>query len=114
MPKALSVRQPYAWLIVTGHKPIENRTWNTLYRGSLLIHAAKKLHAHDADEIMRRFGVKVPDDLPIGGIVGQVELVDVVTSHASKWFVGPYGFVLTRPRSCVLRPCSGAVGMFTV
>jgi hypothetical protein len=31
--KTLSVRQPYAWLIVAGFKPIENRTWRTTYRG---------------------------------------------------------------------------------
>jgi len=36
---SLSIRQPWAWLIVQGHKPIENRTWPTTYRGPLLIHA---------------------------------------------------------------------------
>ena len=31
--KILSVRQPWAWLIVAGHKDIENRKWRTSYRG---------------------------------------------------------------------------------
>jgi hypothetical protein len=40
--KTLSVRQPYAWLIVAGFKTIENRTWRTNYRGPLQIHASQK------------------------------------------------------------------------
>ena len=38
--KVLSVRQPWAWLIVAGYKDIENRTWSTPYRGELAIHAS--------------------------------------------------------------------------
>ena len=37
----LSVRQPWAWLILQGLKPIENRTWSTPYRGPLQLHAGK-------------------------------------------------------------------------
>lgn len=40
--KALSLRQPWAWLVVTGYKTIETRTWKTNYRGLLLIHASGK------------------------------------------------------------------------
>jgi hypothetical protein len=32
--KALSIRQPWASLIVAGYKDIENRSWRTSYRGS--------------------------------------------------------------------------------
>lgn len=51
---ALSVRQPYAWLIVNGHKPFENRDWSRQFPAlawllkrlqeaplMILIHAAK-------------------------------------------------------------------------
>ncbi|MEI3544750.1 MAG: ASCH domain-containing protein [Alphaproteobacteria bacterium] len=38
----LSIRQPWAWLIVNGYKDIENRTWPTHFRGKVLIHAGKK------------------------------------------------------------------------
>jgi len=31
--KALSILQPWAWLVVNGHKDIENRTWGTGFRG---------------------------------------------------------------------------------
>src|SRR5580765_3071606 len=40
--KALSIRQPWAWLIVNGHKPVENRSWPTKYTGKLLIHAGQR------------------------------------------------------------------------
>jgi hypothetical protein len=42
--KALSIRQPWAHLIVAGIKQIENRTWTTRYRGPLLIHAGQLWH----------------------------------------------------------------------
>ena len=35
--KVIVVRQPWAWLIVHGYKDIENRSWRTRYRGTLLI-----------------------------------------------------------------------------
>ena len=38
--KTLSIRQPYASLICRGIKTIENRSWDTFYRGKLLIHAS--------------------------------------------------------------------------
>jgi hypothetical protein len=39
--RVLTVCQPYAHLIATGAKPIENRTWQTFYRGPLAIHAGR-------------------------------------------------------------------------
>ncbi len=38
---ALSIRQPWAWLIINGYKDIENRSWPTNYRGTFFIHASK-------------------------------------------------------------------------
>lgn len=39
--RALSVRQPFAWAIAVGAKPVENRTYGTRYRGLLAVHASK-------------------------------------------------------------------------
>ena len=50
---ALSIRQPWAWLIVNGYKDIENRNWKTNFRGKILVHAAKgmtKAEYEDADD----------------------------------------------------------------
>ncbi len=42
---AFSVKPKYASLIVAGTKRIENHTWQTHYRGPLLIHAAQPVGA---------------------------------------------------------------------
>jgi hypothetical protein len=39
--KCLSLKQPYAELLVSGKKTIECRTWSTRFRGEFLIHASK-------------------------------------------------------------------------
>lgn len=40
--KALSIREPWASLILSGKKTIETRTWKTKYRGKILLCASKK------------------------------------------------------------------------
>ena len=105
MVKIISVRQPWAWLIVAGHKDIENRTWRTSYRGRLLIHAS--LATEPDDFPMQRqwienwTGIVIPEDLPRGAIVGSATLshVDCGDGYqgdglacSSPWFEGPYGF----------------------
>lgn len=39
--KCLTISQPFASLIASGEKWVENRTWETLYRGPIGIHAGK-------------------------------------------------------------------------
>ena len=117
--KALSIRQPWAELIVAGHKDIENRRWRTDYRGPVLIHAGVNIEPIDADLrewVKRVSGFDLPQaaDLPRGGIVGQVEIVDLVQSSSSPWFSGPYGFVLANARRLPFRPMSGQPGLFEV
>lgn len=41
--KAITIRQPWAWCILEAGKNIENRSWNTNYRGRFLIHTSKKV-----------------------------------------------------------------------
>lgn len=38
---ALSIKQPWAWMIASGLKTIETRTWDVSYRGELLIVSSK-------------------------------------------------------------------------
>ena len=47
-----------------------------------------------------------------GGIIGSVELVDVVEQSASPWFFGPVGFVLRNPKPCKFIPMKGQLGFF--
>lgn len=119
---ALSVRQPWAWAIIHAGKPIENRSWQAVnhglrQRGRIAIHTAKGMSREEyeeAREFMASIGVTCPAaiDLLRGGIIGSVEVVDVVTSHSSPWFFGPRGLVLKDPRPCEFIPAVGALGYF--
>jgi hypothetical protein len=51
-PVALSVRQPWAWAIVSGYKDVENRSWPTNYRGTLFIHAGQRLDRAGLDVLI--------------------------------------------------------------
>src|SRR5262245_50013899 len=109
---ALSVRQPWAWAIVAGHKNIENRSWSTTHRGPLLIHAGQTMSNEDLERIEEyadALGFKAPrpDALLRGGIIGAVDVVDVVKAHASPWFKGPEGWILQNARRLPFRPLQG-------
>lgn len=117
--KALSVRQPWAWLIVHGHKPLENRSWATSYRGPLLIHAAKgmtRAEYEDAASLCSKAAVTLPafEDLERGGIVGQVTVTGCVDDSPSLWFFGKYGFELADAKPLPFMPCKGQLSLFDV
>jgi hypothetical protein len=118
--KTLSIRQPWAWLILNAGKDIENRDWPTKVRGNLLIHASKGMtqtEYRDAcqfvfDRVSKKISLPQVDVLKRGGIVGMVEIVDCVSRSSSPWFVGRYGFVLKNPYPMPFRPCAGQLGFF--
>lgn len=123
--KALSVRQPWAWLLAQGFKDIENRSRFTHYRGPLLIHASKLLRPAEY-AFCRDFLASKPElrhlieqlpaavDLQLGGIVGQVDVVGCCNGHLSPWFMGPYGYVVRDQKTLPFRPYTGALGFFNV
>lgn len=95
--KALSIIQPWASLIATGIKDIENRTWRTSYRGEFLIHASGKHlklgwaaltpeQYKAAQRLICPFGT-VNDSklLPVSAIIGKATLADCVQNHPSVW-----------------------------
>jgi hypothetical protein len=114
--KVIVIRQPWAWLIVHGYKDIENRSWVTRYRGTLLIQASASPPAKCRLEAIRLFarkrGIELPEQFEFGGIVGSVQLEDCVTSSRSKWFEGPIGWVLSKPKSLRFIPLKGQLGLF--
>jgi gamma-glutamylcyclotransferase (GGCT)/AIG2-like uncharacterized protein YtfP len=74
--RALSVRQPWATLIVMGRKPNEYRSARTARRGRVFIHAAATMGKTERAAAIRE-GLD-PDALPRGVIIGSVEIVDSV------------------------------------
>jgi predicted transcriptional regulator len=103
--KALSIREPWAGLIVDGKKSIELRTWRTHYRGPALIHRSGKN----------------------GGIIGSMEIVDVIKiesleqfrtlhnkHHAPEDFFQKklYGWIINNARPVDLIPCKGRLGLW--
>lgn len=56
-------------LIIQGNKRFEFRSWQTKYRGDLLIHARKGIDK----ETMKRLVKYIPEDMPTGKILGKVK-----------------------------------------
>jgi hypothetical protein len=121
--KALTVKQPWPYAIFHLGKPIENRDWDTRFRGDIAIHTSKKVSKADfalscaaiAHIVGEVDSVPPQNELPHGYIVGMVEIVDCISTSDSPWFFGDYGFVLANP---VLLPepipASGALGLWDV
>jgi len=115
--KALSIKNPWAWLIVNGYKDIENRSWPTQLRGKILIHVGKSIDWEGCVEAGRIVHPMPPPEIfeaDLGGIIGEVEIVDCVTKSDSPWFSGPYGFVLANAKRLPFMPLRGQLGFFEV
>lgn len=86
----ISLYQPYAMLVVLGIKRFETRAWNTSYRGPLGIHATAVMpdwcrnvcQQHPIQNRLLDYGIRL-DMLPLGKIVGMVDLVD--TQSTEDW-----------------------------
>ena len=72
--KVLTIKQPWASLIMQKDKRFEFRSWQTKYRGEILIHAGKGIDK----EAVKRLQKYIPKDMPTGKILGKATLVDCV------------------------------------
>ena len=143
LPKmALSLRQPWAFFMLSlppEHlKRIENRDWNTSFRGEVWVHASKsmtKIEFYEACDLRSRPASRVTccldsDALPRGGIVGRWRIVDValprgmrrvgreLVPHERKgdrWHMPEKtGLLVEDARAVPFVPCKGALGFFRV
>lgn len=117
--KAISIKQPYASLIADGVKTIELRTWQTTYRGPLLIVSS----ASPAGLVM-----PLPDDrymaLPAGRMLAVVDLVGIepaTAAHAAaacadpaEWAPAGYAWRLANPRHVRPVPVRGRLNLYPV
>ena len=71
--KVLTIREPWASLIINGYKKYEFRSWKTNYRGKILIHAGLNI---EKDMLDRFKDYKL--DLSKGCIIGEAWLVDCI------------------------------------
>jgi hypothetical protein len=130
--RILSIRNPWALLIVLGLKGVENRDWKTSYRGPVLIHSGKKDASRDPSVMafcLER-GVAIdhkPDvemsyireagksfalaPLNNGGVIGIADLVDCVSQSTDPWFQGKYGLIFKNARLFPFTPYKGQLGL---
>ena len=127
---AISIKQPWAALIVAGLKTVEVRTWPTRRRGRVLIHAAKL--ADDRPEAWDHITTAALMEATHlrGGIVGVGELAacrtyDTAEAFAADaglhlnppdWFAPPrlHGFVFREVHPVAYHPCPGQTLFFEV
>ena len=121
--KALSLKQPFAELVVSGRKSVELRKWNTSFRGEFFVHASGNVDFARC----KSFNLN-PDLLVKQAIVGSAELVSVVRyltledlendkdKHLALDFydVPVYGFVLKNVKRVEPVKLKGALGFFNV
>lgn len=138
---ALSVRQPWAWLIVHGFKDFENRDWTRNYPArkkaelavathtpfDVLIHAAATCtrveYEHCEGVVSNANWLRVKEGLdPIklpawgvlerGGVVGKATVLGWCDRQtASPFSFGP-GLQLAKAEPLPFAPCAGALGFF--
>lgn len=127
---AISIRQPWAALLVAGIKSIEVRKWPTRRRGPVLIHAAKLV-----DERPEGWARLTTPELKEaatlrGGIIGIGEIVECrrydtpvafaadqeCHLNAPDWFLPPrlHGFVFRDTRPVIFYPYTGQTMFFAV
>ncbi len=128
--KAISIQQPWAWLIIrpdlecearekareSGEiKDIENRRTLKNLKGKYLIHTGIKpdwkgyfqhLHNNAMMDIVPNEGIKM------GGIIGWAEFDGSVQESDSPWFAGPNGLVIKNAGKLDFIPCKGMQGVF--
>ena len=117
--KALSLKQPWAELIIQGRKIIETRKWKTNFRGEFYIHASKSKNFLNYGKELR---IK---DMEFGMLIGKAEIVDVkeyknkkdfnkdYNKHFAKNFV-KYGFILKNIKRINPRHYKGSLNFFEV
>lgn len=107
--KALSIRQPFAELIMLGKKRVEYRRYRTKIRGRIYIYASKQRWDRDLElTYARETGLDL-ETLPRGVLVGTVELVDcreIATAGLGSDH-GDFEWILANPErlSVLLPPC---------
>jgi hypothetical protein len=117
--KALTVKQPWASVIATGAKSVENRTWPTKYRGRLAIHAGQSddRGALAVDILWNAVEADLGKPTIRGAILAVAELTDChrCDGSCSPWAEpGAWHWGLTNIRGLPEPvPCKGRLSLWT-
>lgn len=71
--KTLSIREPWASLIINGYKNYEFRNWKTNYRGEVLIHASLAFEKENIEHF-KSLGLNYSS----GEIIGKATITDCI------------------------------------
>lgn len=129
--KAISIMQPWAWLIVHGFKDVENRVWRSDFTGRVLIHASKKFDVCGYNIVRRDFPhIIMPErkDFQLGGVIGAADIVGCITRgakniqpqelrhfHESPWFADQFAFCMANPMALeTMIPAKGKLRFFDI
>jgi hypothetical protein len=124
--KAISIRQPYAWLIAQGHQDVESRPWRSPQRGIIAIHAARSYTVAEHKRALERIQAipsiahlvkEIPlfDDLLRGGVIGLCEITDCTCKHDSVWYTREgWAYSLQKARPIPFVPMAGKINFFEV
>ena len=116
--RALSILQPWAWLIANGYKDVENRCWPTACRGPFLIPAGKRWGREQKEDLafVRALfpHIPLPETFELGGIVGRATITGCTTDSESPWFFGPFGFEIAGAAPVPFKALRGQLGWFNV
>lgn len=121
--KAITLIQPWATLMARNLKRYETRSWNTRFRGEVVIHSSSRFPQW-ARQFAREIGLD-PDTLPLGALVARGNLIDVVRTESVRDYItakerlygdyrdGRFAFKMDNtvelPRPI---PCKGALGLW--
>jgi|TARA_Y100000294_G_C8548975_1_gene334448 hypothetical protein len=116
----LSVKQPFASLIVLGKKSIECRVWKTNFRGKIFIHSSKGESKEKLFNVNKNLLNKKIFSLK-GFILGSVEIIDCKKIHKesskqAKFKINKkyWGWILKNHKRIKPIPYKGKLGIFKV
>lgn len=129
MVKALSFKQPFAWLIANGFLLVDDRTWGNDYRGPMLIHASKGIYEEYYNYLVEHTDLPLPprDKMEFGGVVGVANVIGCYRANqlpqgltheqrSSYDNLPPnvYGFLFDQAQPLPLMSCRGRLKIFEI
>ena len=129
--KALSIKNPWAGLIIAKIKTVENRSWSTMYSGTLAIVSSAKPDRQAMEDMESKYGILPPECYIHGAILGTVDVTGMlwtaedgvaesdhprVTKKMLAWWnPDSVGWIMERPKRLPSPvPYKGRLGLYSI